>query len=385
MKIFEFDKIIGTDQFCNFTTEKKRLLSLIENGECLKVFGPRNFGKTSLVKNICAKEWEAQDKNKRYIIYADFYSSNTLEDISEEILKSFYRSINSKKKILEKSFEWIKGLKNLRPTWSISTSSSGEGIGEFSFKMTNENTAPDFEEILELINDLSLKQNINFLLIFDEFQEIHKIKKAEAKLRGKLQEISSKNPVIILGSKQHLLNQIFQRPKAPFYQWGATIEMGPIQYESYNDYINERFILFDKSISLSESIYLQDKVNRIPESINKLCDFILKHSERKNISQDIIDEMMLKYIDYSRSVFESVYNAFNKNQRSVLLAFARAGEVEKLSGKIFLQYLPHISKTGVLLIINHLIEDSVISHCQDGKSFSITDPFFKLFLEKYKM
>lgn len=125
------------------------------------------------------------------------------------------------------------------------------------------------------------KKYFDFLIVLDEFQEIARIKKAEALLRGALQTLGSNISVIILGSKQHLLAQIFEKPRAPFYSWGYTMEFKDIAFDKYTNYINQRFANYGLSISEQDSEYLQTQLHRIPESINRFCDFLCKNKIRK--------------------------------------------------------------------------------------------------------
>ncbi len=69
--------------------------------------------------------------------------------------------------------------------------------------------------------DLIYASNIPIFLVLDEFQDIALIDEAEALFRNGLEHIHSQIPVVISGSKQHLLNHIFARPKAPFFNWGS--------------------------------------------------------------------------------------------------------------------------------------------------------------------
>ena len=132
----------------------------------------------------------------------------------------------------------------------------------------------DFQVVLENIGNLQHRKNFEFLIIMDEFQEISKIAKAEAQLRDSLQKLGSDISVVILGSKQHMLANIFNRPKAPFFSWGLTLELKPIPYDEYHEYMANRLRLAGKAINLDVSQKIQNLLNRIPESIHRFCDFL---------------------------------------------------------------------------------------------------------------
>jgi len=384
-ELFFFDQLIFAENFCNFAKEKEKIKSCINHSECLKLYGPRNFGKTSLVKNIIAKEWEAKEPEKRLVVYADFYSVTSLQDISLELTKAFNKAIGPKYNLIDKSFAWLKLLKKVRPLWSPDL--SGNGLGEFSLTTEKSEHIVDFEIILENIHNLQKSGKFNFLIILDEFQEIYKVKKAEALLRGALQLFELKIPIVILGSKQHLLKNIFENPRAPFYSWGSTIEFHPIAYEEYHQYIEERFQKIKKTHSLETSIFLQKKLNHIPESINRFCAYLCRDEKNSIITPQIIEKKMEDFIDSTRSIYENIYSTFTSSERKILNVIAQKGEAQNVLGKDFLLEVKGVSKSGVSKIMLTLLNQSFLSMKFSKESeiiYWMTDPFLSFFIKKHK-
>ncbi len=382
---FVFDRLIDESDFCNFTKERKRLEEHIGRGDCVKLYGPRNFGKTSLLKNIIAKQWEATAPAQRIAIYADLFSVQTLEDIDLEIHRAFSFALNTKRSHLSKGFDWLKMLKNIRPTWTISGDPSS--FGEFSFTFEQKQGAPDLGAIIESINILNAKNELKFLIILDEFQEIAKIKKAEAHVRGALQNLSSKIPVVILGSKQHLLTKIFEKPRAPFNSWGFTVEFKPIPTLEYAQYINQRTSESGFSLSLEVSEFLQSRLNRIPEAINRFCAFMCTQKLGPIITIEQIDNLLAEFVDLSRSTYEFQFAHFSVSSQRFIVALAKSGPSTHLTGMEFLRKIPSISKSNLSNILSHLLDDSVVSQGFDThgtKIYWVTDPFFAFFARKYK-
>jgi AAA+ ATPase superfamily predicted ATPase len=383
---FPYDKLIYADNFCNFKQEQKTLLEAIKNKKCVKIYGPRNFGKTSLVKNIVGLKWEQESPKNRIIIYADFFSVTSLEDISMELTQAFNKAISQKRNLRDKSVIWLNELKNLRPVWQVPASPGS--LGDFSLRTEDNEKVIDFELLLENIERLQKKKQFEFLIIFDEFQEIHKIKKAEAKLRGALQNFSVDIPIVALGSKQHIIQKIFHKSRSPFYSWGETIEMRPIAYDEYFSYIKERFDNYNIAVSVELSKYIQDCMFRVPENINRFCDYIVKNVEEGELSKSAIDLLILDFVDKSRSIYEEIFSYFKENPRKVVLALAKLGKVYSINGTTFILTVAGISKTGITDIVERLLDESVITKNLDdkGKSYyQLNDPFFVQFLKSYKL
>jgi hypothetical protein len=382
---FEFDRLISDLNFCNFKKEKKDLGNYVDQGDCVKLYGPRNFGKTSLAKNIIAQNWLLKNIDKRVIIYADFFSIDNLDDISQEMTRAFNHGINAKKNLMEKGIEWMSSLKKLRPTWVPPTDSNS--FGEFSVTSEKLETIIDFQIIFENINELQVKNKFEFLIILDEFQEINKIKKAEAQLRGALQLFTLKIPVIILGSKHHLLSNIFEKPKAPFYSWGHTIEFHPIAYQEFYKYMEIRFNKFNKSLAPEASVYLQDHLNRIPESMNRFCDYLSHEDQIKKISFKEIDQGMKDFVDKSRGTYEYLFSSFSTTEKKIIRLIAKKNRAHSLLGNDFLKELDGVPKSTVAGLVTKLLNDSIISQNFSDKSeknYWITDPFFSYYLKVFK-
>ena len=56
-KSFHFDALVDESDFCNYHKERKLLLQSIQKGRKTALYGRRNFGKTSLIRNVIASQW----------------------------------------------------------------------------------------------------------------------------------------------------------------------------------------------------------------------------------------------------------------------------------------------------------------------------------------
>ncbi len=96
----------------------------------------------------------------------------------------------------------IKTVGKIRPVLRPTSDASAMAIS-----LTLERGSPPFfSESLALLK--SLRKTYELLLIFDEFQEITRKPRLDARFRGELQELNE-TPVILTGSKQHLLQDFF--------------------------------------------------------------------------------------------------------------------------------------------------------------------------------
>ncbi|MBF0442409.1 MAG: ATP-binding protein, partial [Oligoflexales bacterium] len=241
-KLFFYNTLLDEGQICNQQVERENLWKGVENGSKLLVYGKRNTGKTSIVRNVIAKRWLMEHKDGFYF-YVDLMGVKTLANISERMTLAFSEAYNRSFKMKSLFQSMLSILKKLRPTLEL----DDQGSPQLSLSFSPVQASMHFVEIIRHIKLLS--QKVKSLLVFDEFQDIHGTAEADALLRGELQNLDPETPVIIIGSKQHLLANLFARPKAPFASWGTHIHFQPIPYDDYHDYMEIRFKKTNLSIS----------------------------------------------------------------------------------------------------------------------------------------
>jgi hypothetical protein len=222
--------------------------------------------------------------------------------------------------------------------------------------------------------------------VLDEFQEISPIKGLEGKLRNCLQMLDSTLPVIALGSKQHLLTQIFESPRKPFYKWGFSVELNPIAYEEYHDYMQSRFEVRSKQISLEASKYLQDRMKRVPESINRLCEHLLVNASIKAITNESIDSAIRKITEDSQSIYSHLFVQFSSKERQVLVSVASFGALTEPTGRKSLASMPNISKSQVPVLLKKILDTGTLGTrpSKDGAlEYFIEDSFFEDYIRRF--
>lgn len=376
-KRFQYDTIIDEENICNLEREQELLFRGVENHEKLLVYGRRNTGKTSLVKNVVAAKW--LDKNPgAFHLYVDFYGVRTMSQLLARINSSFVEAFKRTFRTKAIFTQMLDIIKSLRPQVGFSS----DGTPTFSIALDHPESSANLHCIFEQINKLAISA-IPVLVVFDEFQDIGRIDESEGILRDCLQNLSSDIPVIIMGSKKHLLSKIFAVPAAPFFNWGNAVEFGVISYEKYTKYMNERFENEEMSISQDNSVYLQNLMHRNPEQINRLCDRLLNTDMRhKEIEKDNINQALEDLVDSRHSVTEEYLANFNASEEKVLTEFAKlGGEVRHPMGKDFLRRA-NLSLGGVKKAITKMENESILY--KEENIYLLADPLLKYHILKYR-
>jgi uncharacterized protein len=376
MKRFIFDSILDEENICNLDHEKAKLGEGVKHGLKLLVYGKRNTGKTSLVKNVVAREWLLNSPSA-FLMYVDLMGVKSLTQISERIAIAFSEAYNDTFQVKATFQNMLQLIKGIKPTFEL----DDKGSPKLSFGINPDSKVQSFVNILIQLENI-YHSNTSVLLVLDEFQDIAEIDEAEALFRNSLQNLNSNIPIIILGSKQHLLSKIFARPSAPFFNWGTHINFEDIDYNIYHSYMNDRFEHAGLKISLETSIYLQNKMSRIPEAINRLCFAILTAGIQGEISIENVNKTLAQLISDRRSEPEKYLSSFSIAEQKVIIAIARNEPIKQPQGKVFVQGVK-LSSPGVRKIFFKLENEAVVYKEMQG--YILADALLKQHILKYRL
>ena len=369
MKRFIFDSILDEENICNLEKEKHTIMKGVDDGLKLLVYGKRNMGKTSLVKNVIAKSW-LRRQSSGFFMYVDLMGVKQLSQISERMTIAFSEAYNACFKMKSVFNNMLKIIRGIKPFIEFDE----KGYPKLSFGIAEGEKIRPFADILKQL-DLIYASNIPILLVLDEFQDIALIDEAEALFRYGLEHIDSRIPVVILGSKQHLLNRIFARPKAPFFNWGTHVYFEAINYHEYWQYMDERFKQEGFRISFDNAVYLQDKMSRMPEAINRLCFALLFHDIAKGeITKEDIDSGLSRVISDRRNEPEIYLSGFTASEQKVIVNLAKLEPVLHPQGKDFIRSI-NLTAPGVRKIMMKLENEAVVY--KEDAGYILADPLLK--------
>ncbi len=373
-KKFQYDVLLSRENICNLKRESARILQGIEKGEKMVVYGRRNMGKTSLIKSVVIPEYRKRHPGS-FVLFADLMQVKGMRSLGNRLRLAFEESFKDsfpKKFFLENIKKYLKGVKPLVSVDPIS--------GETGLTLTSEKgVGLTVSEIFRLLQKNFLNK-IDGLIVLDEFQDISFVDEAEGIFRNALQELGS-TPVVLMGSKKHILSKMFSSPSAPFADFGADIEFGEISYQEYHDYILERFAPFKLTIDFENSKYWQDLLFRNPEPINILGSYLVDQYYDHKIDQQKITQALLSVIRQRRARFDGVLGGLTANEEEVLVAMAKSKIVRYPAGKEFLSKVL-LSNATVTKIVDRLCDRSIVDKTSDG--FKVASPFLYYYLNWFR-
>ncbi len=371
-KQFIYDTLLNEEDLCNLAREKKLLLDGIAQKKKMIVYGIRNCGKTSLVKNVVIPHFQKKHK-EAFVLFVDFMDAKSLESLRTRVQHGFEKAFVKcfpGKSFLQKVKDF---LSSLRPQIEFDPAT-----GQPSLTINAEKSATPLS-LMDLFD--VIKKNIApkmpVLIVFDEFQDIAFIPEAQGLFRQVIQELKE-IPVVFLGSKKHILSDLFAKPRAPLANTGEDLEFLPIPYEEYHDYILERLKPKKIKLDLELSKKLQDRLHRIPEPINIVCAHIQDHFETRTLTDADIQKAINDVVEGRSSRYQEYLSNFSEKEEELLVALAKQGFVLQPNGSNFLNGLK-ISQRSVSLMIKKFLDKSIVEKTPLG--FRLSDPLLTHFLK----
>ena len=92
MKEFIFDRLVDRANICDLEAERKQIKKFIEQKQNIVLYAQRNYGKTSLVKNVIMEDFRKKNK-KSFVFFVDLMGVKDLDSITSRLKHGLEQSI----------------------------------------------------------------------------------------------------------------------------------------------------------------------------------------------------------------------------------------------------------------------------------------------------
>ena len=371
MNPFSYGTIVKGEYFYDRHEECRRIVSTLSGGNNLVLFAPRRFGKTSLVFRAI----EELETLGYICVYFDFMPVYSRESFIESYSKAILARQNNLQKGVKKIATLIKGI---RPKIVFDQSGKPEFTMDFTDNKVSEKT---LEDIIDLPESLASERN-RYIIVFDEFQEINSLngENFEKLLRSKIQQHKDVN-YLFLGSRTHLLNDMFNNKGRAFYNAAMLMQIEGLPKADTIEFLKNRFSLSGILIDDTVSLYLIEQAGNIPYYIQLLAAEVWQYmvSSHKEVNIEVVGSCAERIVDLKNDYYFELYGKQSSYQKKLLKALLISGE-NLFSADYARRFRLSATSTTQKALLN-LVESSVVEKVE-GHYF-IADPFFRRFLLRY--
>lgn len=371
MNPFSYGTIVKGQYFYDRHEECKRIVSTLAGGNNLVLFAPRRFGKTSLVFRAI----EELEKLGYICVYFDFMPVYS----RESFIEAYSKAILSKQNNLEKSIKKIATLiKGIRPKLAFDQYGKPEFTMDFTDDKVSEKT---LEDIIDLPERLATEGK-RYMIVFDEFQEINKLngENFEKLLRSKIQQQEHVN-YLFLGSRTHLLNDMFNNKGRAFYNAAMLMQLESLPKKETIEFLKSRLSLSDIIIDETVSLCLIEQAGNIPYYIQLLAAEVWQYmiSLQHEVNIEIISICAERIVDLKNDYYFELYDRQSAYQKKLLKSLLVSGE-NVFSADYTKRFRLSATSTTQKSLLG-LVENGIIEKVKGN--YFVADPFFKRFLTRY--
>ena len=358
-KAFVYGMSVGGDNFTDRIEETKRIKLDFENGINVILISPRRMGKTSLIKKVISE----MDSPEIKVVYMDIYDCRSEYDFYNRFAETMMKSTGNQ---LEQVMENIKRfLVRVSPKLSFSPESNSEF--SVSLGITPKDYSP--EEILDLPERIAKEQGIRIVVCIDEFQQIGEFADSltvQKRLRGVWQHHQHVS-YCFFGSKKHLMENIFQSRRMPFYQFGEMLHLKCIPTEYWVPFICSRFEKYGKKISeeyaarichtvknyssyvqqLAWNVMAETEIEVNEESFTEGFNALLEQNSSLFIQQT--EGLTTYQLNFIRLLCNGIHSGFNTQSVVELYSLGSKSNVDRIKKCLIDRELITIEKEGVFL------------------------------------
>ncbi|MEY8590215.1 ATP-binding protein [Butyricimonas hominis] len=371
-KEFIFGVAVSGENFIGREKEIHCLSSNFKNGINTILSSPRRWGKTSLIKKVKA----IVESDKLRVIYVDIFPCRSEYDFynmfAEAVLKQTSFRFDEWKDI---AYEFIS---RLTPKFAFSVGPDSD----YSVSLGITSKTHSAEEVLQLPERIAQKKGIQIVICIDEFQQIGEFPDSvivQKKMRSAWQH-NSRVSYCLLGSRKHLMDELFQKRSLPFYKFGDIINLKLIPTEVWVPYICKQFKKVDRVISEELAAEICRIVENHSSYVQQLAWLTLLETE-KVATREGVARALNELLDENTPLFTQQTELLTTYQMNFLRAIL-AGIHKEFGIATVLSEYNLGSSSNISRLRKSMVEKELVEFRQEG--YFIADPILKIWLERQK-
>jgi hypothetical protein len=322
---FQAGGIVGADYFWGRDDERRRIAQVYEAGTIAVLAGQRRMGKTSLAE-IVGRDLASAGKLRWGMLSV---RETTPANFPDKLLSTVFslRQDRPVRNVFDRAVAFARTIR-IQPRVEADPAT---GVVGFKFDAHRAGANPDdaavYHAILEMLEDAPAAGR-PVALVLDEFQDVTKSAPLFPEVLKSRARSGQGVAILLMGSSQHLMDELVSSPSAPLYRIGGQISLGPLPRDIVRREAQRRFGWNSVVITNAVMDQLYDVCDGVSQDIQLLCfqglEEALRHGwdeitpERLEIVvQDVVEQNIDRFVDR--------WNLLTAIQRQVLVAVAQYG------------------------------------------------------------
>ncbi len=370
---FVYGAIVTGDDFANRKKELIEIINDLTNSEKIFLISPRRYGKSSLIENALRRI----RKKGFYTVYIDFYKVISLQKLLESYTREIANACESK---LDRAIKFLREtIPRLRP--KITVDPDGKTSIGLELVSSQKDIYTLLEDVLELPEKIAQNRKKNFVIAFDEFQEIANFdsNRLERLMRSLFQHHKYVG-YVFAGSKKHLLYDMVSNRNRPFYRLGRVITINKMPRYEFSNFLKKKFLRsgFKLEADVIEKVFEFSK--EIPYNAQYLCHRLWDLCRAsKRIRKSDVEIALDVILTEETPIYIALWDPLTLHQRQVLYAIANSGS-EGIFSKEYITSNNLGALATVQTSLRLLVKKNILD--KERSIYSFTDVFFENWIKR---
>lgn len=226
---FIYSHPVSPEDVLDRDTETRQLLKNAVGGHYVRLYAPRKYGKTSLLKRAL-RDGEAQEG--LIPVHVDLYRVSSVADVTIRIERAYSRQLRGSLRTRVEEFLQRTG---------IGLSLGAYGISAKLQLEPRSDPLPALHALLDLPLRLEEGGGYRAFIAFDEFQDVDKVPDLDGMIRSHIQHHGEVASYVFAGSEPGLMRQLFENKDRPLYGSAVPMRLGRLADTDIAAYVADRF------------------------------------------------------------------------------------------------------------------------------------------------
>lgn len=342
--------------------EFSRLMDHYRSGVNTRLSSPRDYGKTSLLNQICSEI----NRTGGGAVLVDLYGATTGAQMAAQIDRAYGRLPRGR---LLRAADAVRrrggGGGIATPVGGASLNVGGEGGNEAALL-----------DALSLPLRVHEKTGIRLLVAFDEFQVVPKAG-LDGLIRSVIQHHGDGVTYVFCGSHPGMMRELFVNRDRPFYGQAAPLELGRLEREALADHVVDRFEATGRDPGLGLKPLL-DLVDGHPQRAMLMAHLLWAETEPgAEADEEAWNRAFAAAWPYLQERFQTAWDRASRIEAGVLEAIA-AGELS-LTGKRAQSEFGLPRGAAAPDAARRLTDDGILVRDNQGR-LMLDDPLFSVWI-----
>jgi hypothetical protein len=318
---FSYGAIVRDAYFADRETELESLKSALRSAQNVVVVSPRRYGKTSLVQRAIS----SLRREGVLVAYVDFFRAPTKERLADALAQAIYEGLVSPvERAAEKARAFFSHLA-VSPRLVLET--SGRVRVEFHAFERKQEVDSVLLGLLEVPQRIAEDRDRAVALVLDEFQEVVVIDRNLTGVMRSVFQQQDRVAHVFLGSRRHLMDELFHDKNAHLYRSARPLPLGPIPVDKFRRWIRRRFAASGVEAADEVVDAVLALTNGRPFETQQLCAFVWEQARDEGTiaTSKVLTKALDRLIDAETPRYVAVWDSLSQHQRAVLAAVAVDG------------------------------------------------------------